>query len=409
MASALALTARRVERLTSKTQGRIGWHKDGQTRGLLLQITRLADKDRPAAANWVLRYTLHGKERYFGLGSLVDFDLAAARERARKARQQIADGVDPVAARKAERAARALEEARSVTFKQAAEEYYERNHVEWKSLVHRQQYQSTMATYVYPVIGKIAVADVDRGLILKVLEPHWQTKTETMSRTRQRIEAVLAMSMSKGYREEGLNPARWKGNLDQLLPKPTKIAKVQHHPSLPYTEMPKFMAALRQRTGFAAWALELTILCATRTSETIGAVWSEFDLDNALWTIPKERMKAAQEHRIPLSDRAVELLRNLPRETGNDFVFCGTRPKTAISNMAMAQLLARMKYDHVTTHGMRATFRSWAADKTNYPEHVIEAALAHVVSDAVIRAYKRTTMFERRAKLMQAWADYCGD
>lgn len=404
MASAKAFTVRRVEQLTSQRQGKIGWHKDGAERGLLLQITRLATLDKPAAASWVLRFTLKGTEYYHGLGSLQNFNLEEARNRARKARQQISDGVNPVETRKADKATAALAKARTITFQKASEEYYEANHQQWKSLVHRQQFQNTMRDYAMPVLGKLAVADIDTALVIRCLEPIWHSKTETASRVRQRIEAVIAWSIVRGYRT-GDNPARWKGHLDKALPQPTKVAKVQHHPSLDYREMPGFMRDLRQREGFAAAALQLTILCATRTTETIGARWPEFDLDDGVWTIPKERMKGKRAHTVPLSDRAVALLRSLPRE--GEFVFPGMRAHQPISNMAMSAVLSRMGRDDVTTHGMRATFRTWASDRTNYPEHVIEASLAHVVSDAVVAAYKRSTMIERRAKLMQAWSDYC--
>ena len=369
-----------------------------------MQVTRLATLDQPPAANWVMRYSKDKVDRWLGLGSVNDFTLEEARDRARKARQQIADGIDPVASRKAEKATRALAAAKQMTFEKAAEEFFDAHQSKWKSAVHRQQFQNTLATYALPTIGKLAVTDIDTGLILKVLEPIWATKTETASRLRQRLEAVLAWATVREYRK-GDNPARWRNHLDKVLPAPGEVTKVKHHPSMPYADVPAFVAELRGKEGVAARALEMTILCATRTSETILARWSEFDLANATWTIPKERMKAAAEHRIPLSDHAVELVRAMPRE--GEFVFVGMRKGTSISSMSMLAVLERMGRDNFTVHGFRSSFSTWAADRTSYPEHVIEAALAHTISDAVKKAYKRTTMVDRRGKLMQAWSDYC--
>lgn len=405
MAQAKALTARRVETLTSKRKGKEGWVKDAAERGLYLQITRLATLDKPAAASWVLRYTLKGTEYYHGLGSLQDFSLEEARQRARKARQQIADGINPVEVRKADKATAALAKAKTITFKKASEEFYEANHRDWESLVHRQQYLSTMDTYVLPTLGNIAVADIDRPLILRVLEPIWRSKTETASRVRQRIEGVLALAMARGYRPEGLNPARWKGGLDQVLPKPTRVSKVVSHPSLPYAEIPQFMRDLKSREGFAAAALRLTVLTAARTNEVIAAQWSEFDLAEAIWTVPASRMKARKEHTVPLSNAALDLLRALPRE--GEIVFCGMHAGTSISNMSMSALLKRMKRDAVTVHGFRSSFRTWAADRTAFPDAIVEACLAHVITDPVVKAYKRTTMLDKRRKVMEAWAAFC--
>lgn len=403
MASAKALTKRRVEQLISKNKGVIGWHKDAQTKGLLLQITRKAEINRPAAANWVLRYTFGGRERYFGMGSLSTFNLEEARARARKVHQQIAEGTDPVKKREDDRAAAILAKAKTITFEKATTEYFNANQSQWKSAVHRAQFMSTLKTYAFPTLGKLAVADIDTPLVLRVLRPIWESKTETASRVRQRIEAVLAWATVNHYRT-GDNPARWKNLLDKALPKPTKVTKVVHHPSLDYREAPAFMRKLRQRQGFAAAALQLTVLCATRTSETILATWDEFDLDEGIWTIPPERMKAGNMHQIGLSDQAVALLRSLPRE-GN-YVFCGTRPKMPLSNMAMSQLLARMGFDHVTTHGFRSSFHTWASDTTKVAEDVIEAALAHVIPSGTKKAYKRTTQYDKRTILLQRWADY---
>lgn len=258
--------------------------------------------------------------------------------------------------------------------------------------------------YAYPALGKLPVAAIDKALVLKAIEPIWYTKTETASRVRGRIEAVLDFAKTRGYRT-GENPAAWDGNLVHALPARGTIAKVEHHAALPYPELPAFMAQLATREGIAARALEFAIAAATRTGEVIGARWPEINLDAKLWTIPAERMKARKEHRVPLSNRALQILKSLPREA--DFIFPGGRKGVPISNMAMAQLLKRMARVDITVHGFRSTFRDWAAERTNYPNHVVEMALGHVIGDKVEAAYRRGDLFDKRRKLAEAWAMYC--
>jgi integrase len=252
----------------------------------------------------------------------------------------------------------------------------------------------------------LPVAAIDTGLVLKCIEPHWATTAVTMSRVRARIESILDWATVRGYRT-GDNPARWKGHLSEVLAPPRAIAKVTHHAALPFAELPSFLAALRMREGISARALEFTILTAARTGEVNGARWDEIDFDDAMWVVPAHRMKGKREHRVPLSDRALEILRDLPREHNNPFVFVGTKQGTSLSATAMSVTLARMGRNDVTVHGFRSTFRDWAAERTSIANHIIEQALAHAIGNAVERAYRRTDLFDKRRKLMDAWAKYC--
>jgi len=389
----MALTAIGVNK--AKKPGRYG---DG--RGLYLQVSNSGVK------SWLFRYVQHGRERWMGLGPLHTVGLSDARERSRRARQQLLDGIDPLDARKAEQAAQALQAARSLTFEEAAQQYFDAHENKWRNAKHRAQFLSTLRTYAFPKIGKLPVGDIDLGLVLKVIEPIWSDKTETASRVRSRIETVLDWSAVRGFRV-GENPARWRGHLEHVLPSRNRIAKPSHHPALPYTELPGFMVALAKREAIAARALEFTILTAVRTGETIGATWKELDLLEKAWIIPAQRMKGGREHRVPLSDRTLQLLRSLPREDGNPFVFIGSRAGGGLSNMAMATLLKRMGRDEITVHGFRSTFRDWAAERTNYPNHVVEMALAHVIGDKVEAAYRRGDLFEKRRRLMTEWGKHC--
>jgi integrase len=388
----MGLTQKRIEKLN--TPGR---YSDGHQ--LYLQV------QSPTNKSWLFRYTFDGRERFMGLGPLHTIGLEEARERARLARKALLDGADPLAVRAAEAAQRALEAARTITFEAAAKNYYESHEASWKNAKHRQQFLNTLKTYVFSKIGKLPVADIDTGLVLKCIEPIWQHKTETANRTRGRIEAVLDWATVRGYRK-GDNPARWRGHLSEVLPARGKIQKTNHHAALPIDEVPAFMTALREQQGVGARALEFTILTAARTGETIGARWSEIDFANATWTIPAGRMKASKEHRVPLSKAALHILRDVPREKNNPFVFIGPY-KAGLSNMAMAATLQRMGRDDITVHGFRSTFRTWAGERTAHPVHVIEQALAHSIGTAVERAYARGDLFTKRARLMADWARHC--
>lgn len=388
----MPLTAKQVEKLTSP-----GRYFDQH--GLYLQVLS------PTNRSWLLRYERHGRERWMGLGPLHTFSLAEARDRARKARQQLHDGNDPLEVREVERAARALAVARTLTFAEAATQYFNAHERKWSNAKHRAQFLSTLKAYAFPRIGRLAVADIDTGQVLRCIEPIWQEKTETASRVRGRIESVLDWATVRGYRT-GDNPARWKGHLSEALPARGQIAKVEHHSALPFDQVPAFMAALAEREGMAARALQFTILTAARTGEVIGARWNEIDLLERTWTVPASRMKANREHRVPLADAALALLRNLPREA--EFVFPGGRKGVPISNMAMLTLLRRMGRRDITIHGFRSSFRDWAAERTAYPNHVVEMALAHVVGNKVEAAYRRGDLLDKRRRLMNEWARYCG-
>jgi integrase len=395
--------AREIGRLTalfiSKKNVSPGMYADGG--GLYLQVT---DKQ---VRSWIFRYMRDGKERYMGLGPLHAVSLADARAAATECRRKRIAGIDPIEERENRRALARLEAARTKTFSQCAEQYIESHQAGWRNAKHAAQWRSTLKTSAEPVIGHLSVQQVNVDLVMRILKPIWSTKPETASRLRGRIEAILYWAAARGYRT-GENPARWRGHLDKLLPSKSKVRRVEHHPALPYAEIDEFMQKLRTQGGVAARVLDLVILTATRTGEALGAQWSEIDLDEKVWAVPPERMKAEREHRIPLSPAAVAILKAQYEETGGEgFVFPGGRRGKPLSNMAMSKLLDRMSYPDITVHGFRSTFRDWAAETTSYPNTVVEMALAHVVSDKVEAAYRRGNLFEKRRRLMEAWAKFC--
>ena len=370
----------------------------GGVAGLYLHIS-----DR-GARSWVLRAMVGSKRRDMGLGGYPDVTLAGARDKAREARSQIEAGNDPILLRKQAHSALLAQQATELTFEQAAHQYILAQSDAWRNAKHRQQWTTTLASYAYPVIGRMLVRDVAQAHMLAVLEPIWRTKTETAKRLRGRIESVLDWATVRGHRE-GSNPARWRGHLDKLLPSPRKIAKVAHHEALPIDELPGFMRALRQREGMAARALEFAILTAARSGEVRGMTWAEVDLNQRLWIVPAGRMKANREHRVTLSDAAVALLQTLPRLEGSEFVFFAPRGGQ-LSDMTLTAVLRRMQVA-VTAHGFRSTFRDWAAERTNYPRDLVEMAMSHAIESKVEAAYRRGDMLEKRRKLMAAWADFC--
>jgi integrase len=292
-----------------------------------------------------------------------------------------------------------------MTFKACAIAYIEAHRAEWKNQKHVQQWENTLDVYAYPVLGDLIVKQIDEALVLKVLLPIWQEKTETAKRLRGRIESVLDWATFNKYRD-GENPARWKGHLEHSLAKPSKVAKVVHHPALPYAEVGSFMADLRKREGIGPRALEFLILTAARSGEVRGAVWAEIDLAEQIWTVPAARMKMQREHRVALSDAAVTLLKNLPRLDDCDFVFPGAKPKRPTSDMTLTAVLRRMNRADITAHGFRSTFRDWAAETTSYPHELAEMALAHAVSNKVEAAYRRGDMLEKRLAMMNDWGNY---
>jgi integrase len=341
-----------------------------------------------------------------GLGGFPDVPLTDARAAARRARELIRAGKDPIAEAKAAASALRAAQSRNVTFKQAAKAYIAAHETGWRNAKHAQQWRNTLEAYAYPVIGELMVRDVEVANVLEILEPLWTSKTETATRLRGRIEQVLDWSTARGHRD-GLNPARWRGHLDKLLARPSKVARVEHRSALPFQELGAFMQRLREAEGMGARALEFVILTAARSGEVRGAVWSEIDLATAVWTIPGDRMKAAREHRVPLSPRAVAVLKALPRMAGTDFVFPAPRGGV-LSDMTLTAVLRRMKVAAVP-HGFRSTFRDWASERTNYPRDVAEMALAHAIGDKVEAAYRRGDLFEKRRRMMTDWARFCAE
>jgi integrase len=387
-------------------------HCDGG--GLYLQAT--AGSDGALRRSWIFRYATgeialsrNGKprrvEREMGLGSYLSIDLATARQMAMEARKLCAQGIDPIEARNGRRAAAAVAEAKSRTLDQCSEAYIEAHRAGWRNAKHAAQWTATLSTYVSPVFGALPVAAVDTNLVMQSLEPIWTTKPETASRLRGRIESILAWATVRGYRD-GANPAQWKNHLDHLLPARGKVRKVAHHAALPFDQMPAFMAALSERPAVAALALRFAILTAARTGEVIGTRWGEIDFDKKLWTVPAERMKAGRAHRVPLNAEALAVLKRIGMGRADRLIFPGERGGK-LSNMAMLMLLRRMGRGDLTAHGFRSSFREWAAERTNFPGEVAEAALAHSVGSKVEAAYRRGDLTEKRRRLMDAWGEFC--
>ena len=404
---AARLTVKEVQRKTNA-----GLHGDGG--GLWLQITKTGVK------SWLFRFMVKGKAYGMGLGPLHSVTLAEARHKAANARRLLVEGINPLEERRRLHAQDAANRARTMSFAACSAQYIAAHRAAWKNAKHAEQWSSTLQTYVHPVIGKLPVGDIDTALIVKVLTQRdpkgnsfWEVKNETASRVRGRIEAILGWATTSGFRS-GDNPARWKGNLENLLANISKRSRVKNHPSLPWQQVDAFMSSLDKREGIAARAVEFTILTACRSNEVRGARWSEIDLDAKIWTIPSSRMKAGREHEVPLSDEAIALLKRL--HASSELVFPGIQNQV-LSDMSLTQVIRRMVRDGqvwtdrdgrtVTVHGFRSTFRMWAAEATNYPREVAEHALAHQLPDAVERAYQRGTQFAKRIELMRDWGSLC--
>jgi integrase len=397
---------------------RPGLYGDGG--GLYLQVSA------NGAKSWIFRYwvvqrdlatgevvrdpttnKVRGRNRDMGLGPYVTVSLHEARERALECRKLREKEIDPIEAREQTKRHAALERAKSLKFKDAALTYMASHSVAWKNEKHAGQWSATLEKYAYPIIGDLPLQVIDTTLVMKVIEPIWSIKPETASRLRGRIESVLDWATARGYRQ-GENPARWRGHLAKLLPARAKIRKVEHHAALPYAELPAFLEDLRRQNGIAARALEFTILTAARTNETIGAEKNEVDRKNKVWVVPDARMKAGKDHRVPLTALALELIGSAQTAGDDDtFIFVGSS-RAALSNMAMLKLLERMGRSDLTVHGFRSTFRDWAAECTDFPNEVVEMALAHTVASKAEAAYRRGDLFEKRRQLMNAWADFCG-
>jgi integrase len=376
------LTARKVE--TAKP----GKYSDGGNLYLIVSET--------GARKWVLRFTWRGRAKEMGLGSAASVPLADAREKAGSARRKIAQGLNPIDERK--------RDGGIPTFGEMADDVREALSAGFRNEKHKAQWKSTLETYAAPLRAK-PVDTIATDDVLAVLKPIWTTKAETASRVRGRIEKVLDAAKAKGFRE-GENPARWRGHLDHLLPRRSKLTR-DHHAAMPYEDVAAFIARLREREATSALALELCILTAARSGEILGMRWPEIDLDKKIWTVPANRMKAGREHRVPLSPRAVAILRQLEKVKAGDFVFAGQARNKPLSNMAMEMVLRRMKIEGATVHGFRSSFRDWAGNVSNFPREITETALAHVIGDKAEQAYRRSDALEKRRRLMDAWAAYC--
>jgi integrase len=401
MARTERLTARKVESVKAP-----GMYCDGG--GLYLQVTKGTDGIN---RSWIFRYSLNGRTREMGLGPLALYGLAEARGLALDARRLRHQGVDPIEHRRAARAQKQLDDAKAITFKQCADAYIASHRPSWRNADHAAQWSNTLATYADPIIGALPVQAIDTQLVLKVLQQHveaergpagefWHARPETASRLRGRIENVLGWARVRGCRT-GENPARWRGHLDHMLPARSKVRKVEHHPALRYTELPSFMATLREQQGIAARALEFLILTAARKGEVIGMQWSEIDLAEKVWTVPAQRMKNGREHRVALSPRALAIVQEMQAlrpGDANAYVF-------AIKKKSMLDLLHTLR-PGLTVHGFRATFKTWASDRSSIQREIVEVALAHTIGSKAEQAYQRGDLFEKRRRLMQQWAAF---
>jgi integrase len=382
--------ARKINRLNARlvaTVTKLGRHADGG--GLYLSISPNGGR------RWVFLFRWHGKPTEIGFGSARDVTLARARELASQARTKLAEGVNPKDARKATEGA---------TFGECADRYIEAMRPSWRNEKHAAQWEMTLRDYAAP-LRRLPVDKITTDDVLSVLKPLWNEKPATASRLRGRIERVLDAAKARGLRS-GENPARWRGHLDQLLPKRQQLTR-GHHAAMNYTELPAFMSDLRARQATAAQALEFAILTAARSGEVLGARWDEFDLDRAVWTVPATRMKAGREHRVPLSPRALKIVKAMHEARNGDFVFPGQKQGKPLSVTGLHTVLRRMKIEGATVHGFRSAFRDWAAECTNCPNEVCEAALAHVIENKAEAAYRRGDLFDKRRELMEAWAVYC--
>jgi integrase len=384
--------AQKFSDLSVKKLSKPGVYGDGA--GLYIRVTETGSK------HWIHRFTLDGKAHWMGLGPYPEITLAEARQKTLDARRVKLAGNNPIAERDAENA----KKRGAITFQECADQYIASHRSGWKNSKHVSQWSNTIATYCGPIIGTVPVKAVDVALIMRVLDPIWTTKAETASRLRGRIESILDWATVRGYRE-GDNPARWKGQLDHLLPNISRVKRITHHAALGYAEMAELMLTLRQQAGIAAKALEFTILTACRSGEARLATWEEIDLNSRVWVIPGERMKAGKEHRVPLSDAAIAVLNQMDQTT--KYIFPGRSEGRPLSDMSLSSVLRRMGRDDLTVHGFRSTFRDWASESTAYARDVAEMALAHSIGNKVEAAYRRGDLFTKRTRMMADWAEFC--
>jgi integrase len=405
------MAKRLLNRLSARavTTAPPGEHLDGN--GLLLIVAESGSR------SWVLRFKLNGRRRDMGLGPASVVGLAKARDLAHEARRLIAQGIDPIEHRKAEQAAAKIEAAKAISFEEFATTFMNGREAGLANIKHRQQWRNTLATYAFPIIGHVAVGAVDTPMLLRILQPIWSKKPETASRVRGRIETILDAARVQGLRDDGVNPAIWRGHLSHVLPPPSKVRAVTHHAALDWRELPAFVANLRERDGVAARALLFAILCASRSGEVRLARWREIDMANKVWTIPADRMKAKRVHRVPLSAPAIALLEGMlvispapePRTKLSDdaLIFPGAAKGKPMSDMTLTAVLRRMERGELTAHGFRSTFKDWCRERAgSFSDVLSEMALAHVVGDKTMQAYGRSDLLEQRRALMDAWASY---
>lgn len=381
--------------------------------GLYLQIKASGEG---VAKSWLYRYQVNGRRRWYGLGGYPAVSASKARQERDRLRKLVRGGIDPLAEREALGAAKRAEaeadlqrqRREAATFRTVAEDYICSKEAGWRNPKHRQQWRNTLRDYAHKVIGDLPVSEVNTNHVLSILQPVWLEKPETAKRVQGRVERILDYARTMQLRE-GENPARWRGHLDNILPPRGKVRRVQHQRALPWSEAPALAAKLRDTDAPAARAVLLTLLCATRTGETLGAKWEEVNLDDGLWTIPGERMKAGKPHRIPLSDGAMHILRQQAALRRNQWVFPSQHKRSgkSLSYMAMTMAMRRNGWqEHTTVHGLRSTFRDWVSEQTHYPDRLAEVALAHQLEDRVQAAYNRTDQLERRREMMTDWARY---
>jgi integrase len=397
--------AERITALFVKHITRPGKYPDGGN--LYLQVRKTTRKIDTGAVtkSWLFRYSRFGKDTWLGLGPCPDVTLAEARDLATRERRKMRQGIDPLNDKHARQIAARTAYENMLSFAECAALYVESQAPGWSNPKHIEQWRNTLKNLAGPVIGHLPVDQIDTASVVRCIEPIWTTKTETASRLRGRIEAVLDWAAVRGYRQ-GDNPARWRGHLDKLLPRPSQVVRVKHHAALPYSEVGAFTQELRKEKGIASRALEFTILTAARTNEVIQAQWSEIDLDHKIWHVPAERMKSKRSHRVPLSPAAVTVLEAV-KGSGRIYVFPGHKRNSHLSNAAMMKVLKRLERTGITVHGFRSTFRDWCAESTNYPAHVAEMALAHALRDKTEAAYRRGDLLGKRTRLMVDWAKYC--
>jgi integrase len=394
----VARTLNRLSALKVQRAKNPGMYADGGS--LYLRVAEGGSKQ------WIFRYVTNGRMRDMGIGPAHILTLQEAREKAREANKLRLEGIDPIAHKRARLAALRAADAKQMTFRQCGEAFIKDNERGWTNAKHRHDWPASLPMYVYPTLGALPVAAIDTPLVLKVIKPLWERVPETARRVRGRIEAVLGWATVHHYRA-GDNPARWAGHLEHALPSRSVIAPVKHHAAMPYVEVPAFMAKLKQKSSVSAACLQFVVLTAARRAEATGAMWGEIDLDAAVWTIPASRMKAGEQHRVPLSSAAIAVLKDMAAIRISEYVFPGNAAGRPVHGASVAGLAKRVAGSDITLHGFRSSFRDWCSERTSFPHEVAEMALAHAIPSAVEKAYRRGDLFDKRRRLIEAWSEFC--